>query len=446
MLLEFKVVNYRSIGEEQVISLVPATRQTEHPENILENGRYQALNTLAIYGANSSGKSNALLAISLLDRLVHTSATLSSTTKLPYDPFELREGWETKPTRFEITFVREGARYRYGVSFRATEVVEEWLFRKRESREVNLFAREGDTIEVGAGYGGSRRLVNAAIEATRPNALFLSMCDTLNVEEAKSIMQWFGNLNMLDGLNTAEQEIQTVALWDSGDEEMREKIRKYIIALNLNILDLDVLTKDFDEAQLPANMPESMRSQLVGSLQGKRIFSVQTTHRIYDQEGKPTARTRTWKLDDRESSGTQKALHLSGPVLWALANGGVLIIDEIEAKMHPLMTLNTISTFLNKESNPNGAQLLFATHDTNLLTYAKLRRDQITFAEKNAWEGTELYALSDFEYLTRSGTTSKARPDEDKEKRYIEGRYGAVPAFENFQRYIQDVSWQKAEK
>ncbi|AMR25618.1 RloA (plasmid) [Hymenobacter psoromatis] len=426
-----------------MLSFVPATRQTDYPENIREEGRYSALNALAVYGPNSSGKSNVLLAISLLDRLVHLSAQMASTTKLPYDPFELREGWENKPSRFEITFVQQGNRYRYGVAFGATEVIEEWLFRKKDSREVNLFAREGDTIEVGPSYVGSRRLMNAAIEATRPNALFLSMCDTLNVEEAKSIMQWFGRLNMLDGLNTQAQEIQTVSLWE--DEEMRDKIKGYMAALSLNILDINVTTKEFDESELPASMPESMRSQIVGSLRGKHTYSVQTTHRIYDRNGKPTDRTRTWKLDEKESSGTQNALRLSGPVLWALAKGGVLIIDEIEANMHPLMTLNTIDTFLNSDSNPNGAQLVFATHDTNLLTHAKLRRDQITFAEKNEWEGTELYALSDFQYLTKNGINSKERPDADKEKRYFEGRYGAIPAFQPFLNFIRNAKWPKQE-
>ncbi|WP_210521748.1 AAA family ATPase [Hymenobacter terricola] len=443
MLLEFKVSNYRSIAEEQVLSFVPAPRQTDRPDNILESGKYQALNAIAVYGSNSSGKSNALLAISLLDRLVHLSSQTASTTKLPYEPFELREGWENKPTRFEITFVQQGHRYRYSVAFRATEVVEESLFRKKEGREVNLFARENDTIEVGSGYVGSKRLINAAVEATRPNALFLSMCDTLNVEEAKSIMLWFSRLNMLDGLNTQDQEMQTVSLWE--DEEMRAKIKLYMAALNLNIIDIQVETKEFDESQLPSGMPESTRAQIASSLRGKHTYSVMTTHRVYDKDGKPTDRTRTWKLDDKESSGTQKALHLSGPVLWALSNGGVLIIDEIEAKLHPLMTLNTIETFLNKKSNPNGAQLVFATHDTNLLTYADLRRDQITFAEKNAWEGTELYALSDFEYLTKNGNSSKERPDADKEKRYFEGRYGAIPAFKNFHEFIRNAKWQKQE-
>jgi hypothetical protein len=119
------------------------------------------------------------------------------------------------------------------------------------------------------------------------------------------------------------------------------------------------------------------------------------------------------------------------------ANGGILVIDEIEAAMHPIMTLNTIDLFLNQESNPNHAQLIFATHDTNLLSYSELRRDQICFVEKNRWESTELYSLSDFVYFGEKNgmfKSEKERPDTDKEKRYLEGRYGAIPVLGDFQR------------
>ena len=154
MLLEFKVSNYRSVGEEQTISLIPAPKQKDHLENILSKGRYQALNAIAFYGPNAGGKSNILRAMSLLDRLVHNSARTSSTTSLPYDPFLLKEGWETKPTSFEISFVIEEYRYRYGLEFTAIEIKKEWLFRKSLGREVSLFEREGEIIDVSSGFNG----------------------------------------------------------------------------------------------------------------------------------------------------------------------------------------------------------------------------------------------------------------------------------------------------
>ncbi len=437
MLIEFKVSNYRSIGEEQTISLLPAPKQREHPDNILSRGRFQALNAIALYGPNGGGKSNILRAMSLLDRMVHTSARTSSTSRLPYDPFLLREGWENKPTGLEIAFVLGENRYRYRLEYTATEIRLEWLSRKGTGREVTLFEREGDLIEVSSGFHGSKKVIDAAIEATRSNSLFLSTCDTLNVEEAKAILQWFKQLNMLDGLNI-DEDITTFSL--SAEAAYNEKIRNYLTSIAVGLADVQITTKEFEDSDLPAEMPEGLRNQLAEKLLGTQSFAVSALHRRYDAEGNPTDQFHRWDFHERESAGTQKAMKLSGPVLWTLAHGGVLIIDEIEAATHPVMTLSIIELFLNKASNPHQAQLIFATHDTNLLSYSTLRRDQICFAEKNKWESTEVYSLSDFVYFGEKNggfTTEKERPDTDKEKRYIEGRYGAIPSLGQFQHMIR---------
>jgi AAA15 family ATPase/GTPase len=448
MLLEFSASNYRSIGEKQTLSLIPAPKQKDHEQNIiLKNDKYRALNVIALYGANAGGKSNILLAMSLLCRIVHISARTSSTTKLPHDPFLLREGWVNKPTTFEVMFIIGKNRYRYGFSFTAEAIKQEWLFRKTAGREVSLFERENDTIEVSSGFNGTKKNLDAIIDATRPNALFLSFCDMFNVEEAKQIMQWFRHFNMIDGLNTEMEEFKTIELWQK--EEYKDKIKEYLSSVCLNIEDIDVVAKNFEETDLPADIPHDIRSHLARQLQGSQNYEVLAKHRIYDVEMLPTTKTVSWKWGERESAGAKKALHLSGPILWALANGSILIIDEIEAKLHPIMTLNTIDVFLNKESNPNDAQLIFATHDTNLLSFAKLRRDQIYFAEKNTWESTEIYSLSDFVYFGEKDgefRSEKERPDTDKEKRYIEGRYGAIPALGNFQNFIRNIQWQAREK
>lgn len=431
MLIEFRVANYRSIGEEQVLSLTPAPKQRDFPENIIREDRYESLNAIGIYGNNASGKSNLLLSMSLLDRLVHLSARTSSTTSLPYEPFLLREGWQTRPTRFEITFILDKNRYRYGVEFTREEVVKEWLYRKSQSREVSLFIREGETIDTGPGYKGNPKIIDAAVEATRKNALFLSTCDMLNVEEAKNIFQWFRYFHMINGLNTEDQAVNTIALLNTGN--FKDLINTYFHRLNLGIEGVEIMAKDFDPTELPENLPEGARNLIEEELKGKTGFAILVRHRTYDKDGEPTGNQFTWRMDGQESAGTSKAFQISGPVFWALMNGGVLIIDEIEAKMHPKMTLDTIELFLNKETNPHQAQLIFATHDTNLLTYSRLRRDQIYFAQKNKWESTEIYSLSDFVYIGSNDPAKleKERPDTDKEKRYIEGRYGATPILGN---------------
>jgi AAA15 family ATPase/GTPase len=432
MLIEFKVSNYRSVGEEQILSLIPSGKQKEHPDNIISNGKHRALNALAIYGANGSGKSNLLLAMGLLDKLIHLSARSSSTTKLPYDPFLLRDGWEIKPTKFEITFVIEQNKYRYGVEFYRDEISREWLFRKSTGREVVLFLREKDIIDPTSGFKGNSKIIDLAIEATKKNALFLSTCDMFNVDEAKLIFNWFKHFNNIDGIDTEEEEIRTVNMWNDTDE--KEEITQYLLRLNLGLIGIDISKKEFDEVDLPKNINESTRNLLIKNLSGSQGYSIQALHKTYSFDGKEAKQNVSWNFDERESKGTIKALHLSGPILWALKNGGVLVIDEIEAKMHPLITLDTINLFLNKDTNPNNAQLIFATHDTNLLTYSNLRRDQIYFTEKNKWESTEIFSLSDFVYIGDkiNSKGEKERPDTDKEKRYFEGRYGAIPFLGSF--------------
>jgi len=158
---------------------------------------------------------------------------------------------------------------------------------------------------------------------------------------------------------------------------------------------------------------------------------VATSHQKYDSNGHLTSKLIKWAFDERESAGTKQVFHLSGPIVWALNKGGVLIIDEIEAKMHSNLTKEIIQLFLNPVTNPNHTQLIFATHDTNLLSQTTLRRDQIYFIEKNTWQATELFSLSDFIYLHKTGT--QERPDVNKEKRYLEGRYGATPTFKPFE-------------
>lgn len=410
MLIEFRVANFRSIGEEQILSLIPATMQKEYPENIFSQIGHSALNAIAIYGANGSGKSNLLLAINLMNQILHTSARTSSTTKLPYDPFLLKDELRNTPTSLEITFILNGCKYRYGFIYSEERILKEWLYRKKIGREVSLFLREEEDIELSSGFNGNTKVLDAAIEATRNNALFLSTCDMLNIEEATEIFLWFKKLTIMDGIHTEGGGITTLKLWES--QEYNEKIKKYLSALELGFNNIEIRTKD------TTNQPG------ISTTTDIKELKILATHNTYTKNGKKTGETLAWNFDDRESAGTKKAFQLSGPVLWTLANGGILVIDEIEAKMHPILTLNTIRIFFNPETNPNKAQIIFATHDTNLLTYSGLRRDQIYFSEKNEWESTEIYSLSDFKYM---GDTSAERPDKDKEKRYLEGRYGAIP-------------------
>ncbi len=424
MFISFKVANYRSIGEAQTLNLQPLVKYKDYPENIFSAENHQSLNAVALYGANASGKSNLLKAIGLMDKLIFTSAKSNSTDKLPFDPFWLKKALREQPTSLEITFIAKKIRYRYGFRYDATQIVEEYLYRKSTGREIAVFLRQGDTIETSSGFKGNKKLIEAAIEATKENALFLSVCDMLNVEEAKLILRWFSQLHCLEGIQTEPHQLATMSLWEQ--ESYQHNIKNYLSQLQLGFDDIQVAIKEFDMADLPADMSENDKVRLSAQLRGKKGFKTTTSHAIYDEQGKKTAEAAIFLMSEQESEGTKKAFHLSGHIIKVLTDGGVLVIDEIEAKMHPLLTLSIIQLFLNADSNPQKAQIIFATHDSNLLTYAQFRRDQIYFVEKNRWESTELYSLADFRYFEQAGNAAE-RIDSDKEKRYLEGRYGAVP-------------------
>lgn len=418
MLIQFKVSNYRSIAEEQVLSLVPSGTDTEH---VLTNGKYVALNACAIYGPNSSGKSNLFKAIHTLDRMVFLSNKMNSTTPLPYDPNLLVAGYSKAPTEMEIIFVINEVRYRYGLSYNKYQVLTEYLFRKKIGREVELFYREGEDIDVSSGLGTKALRIDAAIESTRANALFLSSCDQFNLEEATTVFNWMKKLISIDGLDTTAEEVNTLGLLEQ--ETYAEAINVYLQGLDLGFQNVRVEAKEFDAGDL-SDMPEgpqkaNLIQQLTGST-GRRIIA---SHQRYDAVGNAVGETHSWPVDDRESSGTLKAIHLSGPIIYALRNGGTLLIDEVEAKMHTKMTNSILSLFLDPEVNTRGAQVLFTTHDTNLLNSLSLRRDQINFIEKGKSENSQLYSLSDIVYADGK----KERKESDREKRYLENRYGATP-------------------
>ena len=176
----------------------------------------------------------------------------------------------------------------------------------------------------------------------------------------------------------------------------------------------------------------------MSDLKGRKMLQFKTIHDIYDATGKKVGK-REFDLDSQESSGTNKVFDLLGPVFDTLMSGRVLVIDELNAKLHPLLTRALVALFNSKENNPNNAQLIFSTHDTNLLYYGNFRRDQIYFVEKNRQEATDLYSL--VEYKEDGGTVRK---DRSFEKDYILGKYGAIPYLGDFSQLFP--KWQEKQK
>jgi AAA15 family ATPase/GTPase len=205
-----------------------------------------------------------------------------------------------------------------------------------------------------------------------------------------------------------------------------EKSLSLFQTLKLGFKDLMTLESEFNPLDIPEEMPKSLKSKLMKELAGKTQVSLKTIHNKYDKKGNLVDSV-AFKKDSNESEGTNKIIDLSGPIFDTLSLGKVLIIDELDAKLHPLITTHIVNLFNDPKTNPNCAQLLFATHDTNLLNTDLFRRDQIWFTEKDEYEQTDLYSLYDFNLP--DGT--KVRNDSNIEKNYIRGRYGAIPYISN---------------
>jgi len=421
MLIDFTLGNYMSFKEKKTISL-EATSITEHKENIAKCQNLKILKSAAIYGANASGKTNLIKGISQMRRLVVKSFEQSSSSEFDITPFLLNINSINNPTFFEISFLIKNIRYRYGFEINKTSIVSEWLFEKLKSNEVPLFVRVADEIEVMDTFPEGKGLE----DKTRNNALFLSVIDQFNGEKSRSIISWFSNLNSFSGLKNDNLRGFTVKMIDDANSNISEFLAK----LDLGISDYKIRKEEFDPNKLKSDIPDEMVKQIITDLQGKTLVNIQSMHNVYNDEGSIVKQIE-FDLRTQESAGTNKIFDISGPIFDTLNKGGILIIDELDAKLHPLMTSAITHLFNSETYNPNNAQLIFATHDTNLLTYGKFRRDQIYFIEKDKFDSSDIYSL--IEYKEDNKTIRK---DRSFEKDYIQGRYGAIPFIGNFTKLI----------
>lgn len=433
MLLEFTIGNYLSFKEQVTLSMEAASI-TDYPENTFAAGKHTLLKSVVVYGANASGKSNLLQALSEMRHIVRSSVRMTSTDEFGVMPFMLNTETVNKPSFFEALFLIEGVRYRYGFELSPEKVHTEWLYQSKASAEKPLFIRDGDAIEV----SGSRFPEGRNLESkTRENALFLAVCDLFNGEISKKIMGWFSNGNNISGLS--HENYRGVTFQMLKDPECRPAMLEFLEKLDLGFNEVQVEEVEFSPEELPENMPLALRLRLAAELKGKKTFRFNTIHDQFSPSGEKVGKT-VFNLDVQESSGTKKVFDLLGPFFDTLMTGRVLVVDELDAKLHPLLTNALVGLFNSEETNPRNAQLIFATHDTNLLSYGNFRRDQIYFTEKDREGATVLYSL--IEYKEEGGGT--VRKDRSFEKDYVQGRYGAIPYLGDFSKLF--TKWQESRK
>ncbi len=412
MLLEFRVRNFRSIRDEQALSLVAST-DTELAETHLAPTGLKTLPSVVrsavVYGPNASGKSTLLLALNYMRAVVAESATVIKPGQtFNVQTFRLDESFVKEPTSFELTFLVNGVRHQYAFAMTPQRIVSESLLVFRSAKPTQWFSRrltaDGETYayEFSAYLTGSRKLWQ---DSTRSNALFLSTAAQLNSTLLSPVFQSIVTSIVFLPAGTAVNHDFTTAMLSS--EEGRTAVRDFMSAADISIADVQAVSR------------KGFREQLVfhagGLTHGGREESEFLVPIFQHTAPKGTAK---FELQE-ESDGTQRLYGLVAPVLDVLKGGRTLVVDELDGSLHTLLVRRLVSMFHDPKLNQNGAQLIFSTHDTSLLDHTLFRRDQIWFTEKDSDQATRVYPLTDF----------SPRKLEAWERGYLSGRYGAVPFF-----------------
>ena len=409
ILLRFTVENFRSIATKKTISFVPLSIKDGPRTNIAQCNTTKYLKTAAIYGANSSGKSNLIRAIGAMRKIVRSSVQINETDTLLYNPFALNKLTSAAPTKYEIEFITDNTHYIYGFSNDEHRICEEWLIRVGNSRKATpLFIRTLDGIGIDENLFEEGKNLEVR---TNNNRLFISVVGQLGGQISNSVIAFFDtNLNIISGLDTDSYRIHSEVILEQ-NHLIRNNIRSFFNKIQLGFSDIITKEHDFDISDIPSDLPKGLKEKLVKNLTGKKQIEVFSIHGIYDDNGVRVA-DYSFKFDKMESEGTKKLFDLAGPIFDTLDRGTILIIDELDAKMHPLISQEIVSLFNDPQRNIHNAQLIFTTHDTNLLSARLLRRDQIWFTEKDDLERTDVYNMMQI-----------LLPDGSKPR----GRYGAIP-------------------
>lgn len=393
MLLGFTATNVLSLRDEQTLSLVSdgLDDSPARPAGVVVEGRpVRILPVIGIYGANASGKSNVLSTLRMMRAAVLDShAVWTRTVGVPRMPFALDPKAAKTPSSFEVDLVIDKTRWVYGFELSDTQVEGEWLHVYPRGRRQVWFDRDASDAEPFRFPGDHLKGERATLaRLTRPDALFLSTAAANNHPQLSVLHRWFhGNLWLVTPENDRPERERFTSRRLLTEDRMR------IVEL-LRVADLGI-----DEVEVVRRDPDPPRVRLV----------------------RTSGRRRTAFDFDDESFGTRNWFALLGPLLLALKEGAVLLVDELDASLHPALVTEFIQLFQDPAANPKNAQLIFTSHDTTPLGTATgdrpLGREQIWLTEKRADGATELYPLTD----------AHPRKDENLERGYRAGRYGGVP-------------------
>lgn len=427
MLLSFKVGNFRSIYTPQTLDLLADAEDMTLLSNLQDIGHnYKVLKSAVVYGANSSGKSNLIRAMVAMKRILRDNAKLNPDDSIePYEPFALKTESEQEPTLFEMVITKDEVLYRYGFEYTEETITKEWLYTKslEATEETCQLYRTSEQAEYR--IGNELKSWDNEFAKLQFNRLLLSLINQLKEESVfLNIFKSISEGEVLSGLDTERKERALLDILGGKAPEMESKLHRIFQKMDLGFKKIVKEEKTFASGE-DLFKEEIFRSIFINKLfEGKGSitgYSLLTQHNIYNVEGK-IVEEKLFDKDTMESEGTKKVIELTPPLLYHLEEGRTIVIDELDAKLHPLLTREIIKMF-GKE-NSKGAQLIFTTHDSNLLSKGLFRADQIWFTEKNNTEETRLFSLLEFEEEERKELLSKG---ETLEESYLSGRFGGIP-------------------
>lgn len=418
MIIQFKVKNFLSLKDEAVLNTEASNITEFQDNNVFTKSGTPFLKSIAIYGANASGKSNFLKAINFFQYFVHNSYKLSLDEYIKrVHPFKFSTNTETLPSEFEMIVVHNNMKYRYGFSVDNTRIHHEWLFSqelKKRSREVMLFIRKSK-ITYGNAYRnlGIKQLEESEI---RSNVLLLTKL-SMDYDKIKdNILNAFRNINIILGYDQSYGGYTRNQI--DKDSNFKEKIIHLLKAADIQINDIFFEKRKLD----PNEVPEQIKNKMKGtSAVNVEMVDTLTKHNKYDTDKKFTGYA-LLNLEEDESRGTNQLFNLLGPIIDTIENNKVLIVDELDSSLHPHLTQFIVKLF--NSLNNKEAQLIFTTHDVSLLDANCLRRDQIWFTELDLYGASNIFSLADFKTPKEN---TKIRKDANYLKQYMLGRYGAIP-------------------
>jgi AAA15 family ATPase/GTPase len=431
MLVEFSFRNYKSFREKQTFTMAAGAEkgQLTNSFSVPALSGKRLVRTAVIYGPNASGKSNFVDAVRFVHDFVTHAAERNPEIPIPTQPFRLDSDHLNKPSEFELTFIHAGIRYQYGFELDQQRVYQEWLLAYPKKTAQTWFERawnqEASDYEwyFGPFLKGEKLKLTPL---TRPNALYLSVAAQFNHEQLSEVYRWFArHVKVIEGASLPSLEAAASALVVS-NTDLRDKLRELLSMADVGIADLSIRKSEKSRPRAMQPVGHLIRDRLpstfspfVSHIRDEEEYEVSFYHQGHEKDSP------AFKIEE-ESLGTRRLFALGGSLLQALKTGQIVVVDELDSSLHPMIMRTLVELFNDPTANPLNAQLIFNTHDITLLDWGNFRRDQIWFTEKDNDGASQLYSLLEF----------RPRSTEAFGKGYLHGRYGAVPIVGSLERLV----------